>query len=293
MVSEDSQMTIDDMFEYNADTESEDDREVVVVSRNNNNNSARHSYAPSHVSNRDPRNSGKIRLAKAMSFEKKAHGRSFFCHDYHFDADMPQFGLVDVGAFQVPQGVQVYGVDKQYSTRVGTKLLVDSIVMRLVFRRDTGSKATPRIIIAIQTRPDPPHFLGVSNAAPLASDILQPAYTNWGENILEGEMPDLLLKPTRLSEYHFNNVVMGHKFNILYDFFHDLEAQTIRAEGFAGTSTYTKYVTFKDLNLVVEFDPQYGYTTRNLICVLRMGDVFGGICTCAYTFRTYYRQVGI
>ena len=210
--------------------------------------------------------------------------------DYAFYGFIREYGTLVSDIMKLPMGYDFN------SLRRGSNVVIKALHFRNTFTHVTGTKASGRMILFYSerdfTKTEP--IIGRTWLTIEPEDILQKSVTMYAGDLEELEAADVFYNPTIMSQYDFKNVILGRKFQILYDYYVDLNTQAVK--GVVGEdiesvdSIKTKWVKIDDLELPFFYDGEDKLPTRGVLGVLFMGDYFGGEIETNMTLRVFYNS---
>ena len=207
--------------------------------------------------------------------------------DYAFYGFIREAGTVINDIMTLPQGLDYN------SERRGDEVYIRAIHFRNTFTHVTGTKASGRMVLfATDKEYSHDNMFGVRTFDTIEThDILQKSVTMYAGDLEEAEAIDAFYNPTIMSQYDFRNVILGNKFEILYDYYVDLNTQAVK--GVVGEdiesvdSIKTKWVKLDGLDIPLRYEGDNKVPTRGLLGIVFMGDYFGGEIETNLTLRDY------
>lgn len=209
--------------------------------------------------------------------------------DYAFYGFVREDGTMVNDIMTLPLG-------KDYnSQRRGSNVYIRAIHFKNTFTHVTGSKATGRMILFYSKYENIDRSLFSTKYKSIAvHDILQKSTTMYAGDLEEAEAIDVFYNPTIMSFYDFKNVILGERYQVLYDYYADLNTQAVK--GVVGEdvesvdSIKTKWVKLDGLDLPFFYDGNDKIATRGMLGVLFMGDYFGGEVETNLVLRVYFNS---
>jgi len=210
--------------------------------------------------------------------------------DYAFYGYIREAGTVINDIMTLPKGYDFN------SERRGNCVYIRAIHFRNTFTHITGSKASGRMVIFASDKEysHPGIFYGRTFNTINTEDVLQKSVTMYAGDLEEAEAIDAFYNPTIMSQYDFRNVILGTKFEILYDYYADLNTQAVK--GVVGEdiesvdSVKTKWVKIDDLDIPFFYEGDNKVPTRGILGIVFMGDYFGGEIETNLTMRVFYNS---
>lgn len=209
--------------------------------------------------------------------------------DYAFYGFCREYGTMVNDIMKLPLGLEFN------SQRRGSTVNVKALHFRNTFTHVTGTKASGRMILFYSELPFTHTTLGYRQWNEIKTeDVLQKSVTMYAGDLEELEAADVFYNPTIMSQYDFKNVILGRKFQVLYDYYVDLNTQAVK--GIVGEdvesvdSIKTKWVKIDDLDLPFFYEDNDDKPLRGVIGVLFMGDYFGGEIETNMTLRVFYNS---
>ena len=210
--------------------------------------------------------------------------------DYAFYGFCREYGTVVNEIMKLPLGLEFN------SHRRGSTVNIKAIHFRNTFTHVTGSKASGRMILFYSELSfTEKNLFGQRTWSTIKTeDILQKSVTMYAGDLEELEAADVFYNPTIMSQYDFKNIILGRKFQILYDYYVDLNTQAVK--GVVGEdiesvdSIKTKWVKIDDLDLPFFYEDNDNLPLRGVLGVLFMGDYFGGEIETNMTLRVFYNS---
>lgn len=209
--------------------------------------------------------------------------------DYAFYGMVRESGTVVTEIMKLPLG---YDYNSQ---RRGSSVYIRAIHFKNTFTHVSGSKAQGRMILFYTTKESSSGgVFGRSFNTVAPHDILQKSVTMYAGDIEELETIDLFYNPTILSPLDFRNVVLGNKYQVLWDYYAEMNTQAVK--GVVGEdiesvdSVKTKWVKLDNLDIPLFYDGDDKIPTRGMLGILFMGDYFGGIVETNLVMRVYYNS---
>jgi len=209
--------------------------------------------------------------------------------DYAFYGFIREYGTVVNDIMKLPLGFEFN------SQRRGSNVFIRAIHFRNTFTHVTGTKATGRMVVfCTQKESSYTNILGRHWNAIKTEDILQKSVTMYAGDLEEMEAADVFYNPTVMSQYDFKNVILGNQFEILYDYYADLNTQAVK--GVVGEdiesvdSIKSKWVKLDNLDIPLFYDGNDSIPIRGQLGIVFMGDYFGGEVETNCTMRVFYNS---
>lgn len=210
--------------------------------------------------------------------------------DYAFYGYIREAGTVINDIMILPNGFEYN------SERRGDSVYIRAIHFRNTFTHITGSKASGRMVLFASDKEysSPSIFGGRSFNNIEPHDVLQKSVTMYAGDLEEAEAIDAFYNPTIMSQYDFRNIILGSKFEVLYDYYADLNTQAVK--GVVGEdiesvdSVKTKWVKIDDLDIPLYYEGNNKVPTRGILGIVFMGDYFGGEIETNLTLRVFYNS---
>lgn len=210
--------------------------------------------------------------------------------DFAFYGFIREYGTIMNDIMKLPLGFDFNGY------RRGSTVTVKALHFRNTFTHVTGTKASGRMILFYSEKEWSDYMapFGRRWKDVDVHEILQKSVTMYAGDLEELEAADVFYNPTIMSQYDFKNVILGRQFEILYDYYVDLNTQAVK--GIVGEdvesvdSIKTKWVKIDDLELSFFYDAEDSVPTRGCLGVLFMGDYFGGEIETNLTLRVFYNS---
>lgn len=208
--------------------------------------------------------------------------------DYAFYGFIREYGTIMNDIMKLPLGFDYN------SYRRGSNVTVKALHFRNTFTHVTGTKASGRMILFYSEKEWTYTLFGRHWTSVKVEEILQKSVTMYAGDLEELEAADVFYNPTIMSQYDFKNVILGRQFQILYDYYVDLNTQAVK--GLVGEdiesvdSIKTKWVKIDGLELPFFYDGDDDKPTRGCLGVLFMGDYFGGEIETNMTLRVFYNS---
>jgi len=209
--------------------------------------------------------------------------------DYAFYGFIREYGTVVNDIMKLPLGFEFN------SQRRGSNVFIRAIHFRNTFTHVTGTKATGRMVVfCTQKESSYTNILGRHWNEIKTEDILQKSVTMYAGDLEEMEAADVFYNPTVMSQYDFKNVILGNQFEILYDYYADLNTQAVK--GVVGEdiesvdSIKSKWVKLDNLDIPLFYDGNDSIPIRGQLGIVFMGDYFGGEVETNCTMRVFYNS---
>jgi len=209
--------------------------------------------------------------------------------DYAFYGFIREYGTVVNDIMKLPLGFEFN------SQRRGSNVYIRAIHFRNTFTHVTGTKATGRMVVfCTQKESSYTNILGRHWNEIKTEDILQKSVTMYAGDLEELEAADVFYNPTVMSQYDFKNVILGNQFEILYDYYADLNTQAVK--GVVGEdiesvdSIKSKWVKLDNLDIPLFYDGNDSIPIRGQLGIVFMGDYFGGEVETNCTMRVFYNS---
>jgi hypothetical protein len=209
--------------------------------------------------------------------------------DYAFYGFIREYGTVINDIMKLPLGYEFN------SQRRGSNVYIRAIHFRNTFTHVTGTKATGRMIVfSTEKESSYTNILGRHWNTVKTEDILQKSVTMYAGDLEEMEAADVFYNPTVMSQYDFKNVILGNQFEIVYDYYADLNTQAVK--GVVGEdiesvdSIKSKWVKLDDLDIPLFYEGNDSIPLRGQLGIVFMGDYFGGEVETNCTMRVFYNS---
>ena len=190
--------------------------------------------------------------------------------DYAFYGFIREYGTIMNNIMKLPLGFDYN------SQRRGSSVVIKALHFRNTFTHVTGTKASGRMILFYSEKEWSEIFLLARRFKDVkVEEILQKSVTMYAGDLEELEAADVFYNPTIMSQYDFKNVILGRQFQILYDYYVDLNTQAVKGvvgEDVESVDTIkTKWVKIDDLELPLFYDGNEDVPMRGTLGVLFLG----------------------